>query len=181
MNRYLNLRNPYRSSGTEDFPLGNLDGDFFGNSSISSSHTEAKIDGVNDVCEMPRGIMTIWYGSKNTIPENWVACEGQTINYTDGSSFTVPDMSGRMASVYQPITNSPARNQVYGSKNCTLEPHSHIWSYSGLGTNWHYYNEANGNELPTEAAKVTSSANSVSITESNEPWCTALYYIIRVY
>lgn len=190
MNRYLSFRSQYRSSGTEDFPLGNLDGEFFGNSSISSSHTEAKVDGKNEVCEMPRGVMAIWYGTKSTIPENWVACEGQTINYEDGSSFTVPDMNGRMASIYTSnnvTTNSNSRqynigrNEVYGSMTCTLPPHTHTWSFNNLPVTYHYYDEANGNILPSETSNTTTSSPSTSVTESNVPYCTALFYIIRVY
>jgi hypothetical protein len=46
--------------------------------------------------QMPIGIISVWFGSANTVPQGWAICNGQTVSRTDGEGdITTPDLRDR--------------------------------------------------------------------------------------
>ena len=107
--------------GTDDpgsFKL-NVNGDVKADSLI--------INGVTN-SEVPIGLIQIWYGTVETIPDGWVLCNGGSHTRSDGGgSITTPNLSERLV---RGATSTPQVGQASGANavtlsEATLPPHAH--------------------------------------------------------
>lgn len=54
-------------------------------------------DELNAPFSIPIGIISMWFGAENSVPEGWAICNGQTVPKSDDSgNMTLPDMRDRV-------------------------------------------------------------------------------------
>ena len=75
------------------------------------------INGVTN-SEVPIGLIQIWYGTVETIPDGWVLCNGSSHNKSDGSgTIETPNLSNR---IVRGATSTPQVGQASGANTITL-------------------------------------------------------------
>jgi len=96
---------------------------------------------------MPKGMIVMWYGAPDNVPNGWALCDGQTVNNVQtpnlidrfviaaGGGFTAGDIGGRNV-----ITTVPAHSHSFsGNTQSAGQDHSHGGVTASAGNHQHGY------------------------------------------
>lgn len=198
----VTANNPVTNSWSPSYPVVTFSNPTFG-ANVNNTVNTAINTAINN--QLPVGTVIMWHGTRATVPDGWIICDGATYAI-NGVSYTGPNLTGAFAMGANSDSGQPNIYPTYVAVNITggtadqqLLTHNHT-----LHDNGHQHNIAN---IPSEgvAGGLQFSGSTIQLnpatyqtdnqktgitidpsgtlssgTQMNLPPYVALYYILKV-
>mgnify|MGYP001193056104 FL=1 len=108
-------------------------------------YTRDEVDALLSV-SMPRGVIVMWSGRVDEIPNGWALCDGRTYQAPDGRQVTTPDLRDKFvvgAGLNYQVGDQGGAAQVTLTVE-QLPPHSHRGTTNEAGAHTHTYRGSTG-------------------------------------